>query len=314
MVPSVVSPTRQPHRDAEREQAVDQRLAELRLGRRVEVDVQRLRVHGEAGEEDVVRLGDRAAGLVLEVLARPRAPRTACRPWHPPRDARIEGRLSARARGRRPSSARTRALDVHPPEQALEVLARGLVESRAGRAAAVLDEQAAEAAVGGVPRGALDARVGGHAGEDELLHAPGPHQPLEARGVERAHRGLVEDGLAAARGASASRISCSRRPARVADRLRHRPHVGRQVAVVGQLRAHREEDHAQAARAESRRAGAGWWAPRTVSMRSKRSVALRLAPLVLQEPAQALVARAARVLHVHHHQRHPGRIELRSPD
>ena len=60
MVPSVVSPTDTPDRDAQREQAVDQRLAELRLGRRVEVDVQRLRVHGERGEEDVVGLGDRA--------------------------------------------------------------------------------------------------------------------------------------------------------------------------------------------------------------------------------------------------------------
>src|SRR4030095_12250705 len=55
----------------------------------------------------------------------------------------------------------------HPSEQALEVLAGRLVEPRAGRRAAVFDEQRLEAAVGGVPRGALHARVGGHAGEGE---------------------------------------------------------------------------------------------------------------------------------------------------
>ena len=72
---------RQADGDAEREQAVDERLAELRLGRGVEVDVQRLRVHGEAGEEDVVRLGDGPPGLVLEACARPAAPRSTCPPW-----------------------------------------------------------------------------------------------------------------------------------------------------------------------------------------------------------------------------------------
>ena len=59
----------EPDGDAEREDAVDERLPELRLGRRVEVDVQGLRVHGEAGEEDVVGLGDRAARLVAKHLA-----------------------------------------------------------------------------------------------------------------------------------------------------------------------------------------------------------------------------------------------------
>src|SRR5205085_8546226 len=57
---------RQPHGDAEREQAVHERLAELGLARGVEVQVQRLRVHGQAREEDVVRLGDRAPRLMRE--------------------------------------------------------------------------------------------------------------------------------------------------------------------------------------------------------------------------------------------------------
>src|SRR6185295_11982241 len=60
----------------------------------------------------------------------------------------------------------------HPPEQALEVLARRVVQALARSAAAVLDEEAAVAAVGSVPRGALDAGIGRHAREEELLHSP----------------------------------------------------------------------------------------------------------------------------------------------
>src|SRR5258705_47539 len=69
--------------DAEREEAVDQRLAELGLRRRMKVDVERLGVHREAREPHVVRLGDRPAGLVpkglshlevLQVLSRHVAP------------------------------------------------------------------------------------------------------------------------------------------------------------------------------------------------------------------------------------------------
>src|SRR5262249_56784500 len=59
----------EPDADAEREETVHERLAELRLGGGMEVDVERLRVHRQAREEDVVGLGDRAAGLVTERLA-----------------------------------------------------------------------------------------------------------------------------------------------------------------------------------------------------------------------------------------------------
>src|SRR5439155_667171 len=59
---------REPHRDPERQDAVDQRLAELRLRRGVEVEVERLRVHRQAGEENVVGLGDRPPWLVAERL------------------------------------------------------------------------------------------------------------------------------------------------------------------------------------------------------------------------------------------------------
>src|SRR5262245_17330777 len=62
-------PDRQAHGDAQRQQAIDEGFAELRLGGGVEVDVQGLRVQGEAREEDVVRLGDRPSRLVPEGLA-----------------------------------------------------------------------------------------------------------------------------------------------------------------------------------------------------------------------------------------------------
>src|SRR2546427_5220447 len=52
--------------DPERQQAVDERLAELGLRRGVEIEVERLRVHREAGEEDVVGLGDRPSRLMAE--------------------------------------------------------------------------------------------------------------------------------------------------------------------------------------------------------------------------------------------------------
>src|SRR5882724_6994682 len=57
---------REPDGDAQGEQAVHERLAELRLGRGVEVEMQRLRVHRHAGEEDVVGLGDGATGLMRQ--------------------------------------------------------------------------------------------------------------------------------------------------------------------------------------------------------------------------------------------------------
>src|SRR4029453_10629269 len=60
---------REPHGDAEGEEAIDQRLAELRLRRRVEVDVKRLRVHRQAREPYVVGLGDGAPRLVAELLS-----------------------------------------------------------------------------------------------------------------------------------------------------------------------------------------------------------------------------------------------------
>ena len=56
--------------EAEGEQAVDQRLAKLRLGlAEVPVDVQRLRVVGEGAEHHVVHLGDGARQGVVEFHA-----------------------------------------------------------------------------------------------------------------------------------------------------------------------------------------------------------------------------------------------------
>ena len=51
---------------AEGEQRVDQRLAPFALGGEVVIDVQRLRVVGETGEQRVVHLGDRAPQRVLD--------------------------------------------------------------------------------------------------------------------------------------------------------------------------------------------------------------------------------------------------------
>src|SRR5262249_5384594 len=59
---------RQADGDAERQQAVDQRLAEFRLGRRVEVDVQWLGIHRQAREEHIVRFRHGTAGLMAKRL------------------------------------------------------------------------------------------------------------------------------------------------------------------------------------------------------------------------------------------------------
>src|SRR5258705_665841 len=195
----------------------------------------------------------------------------------------------------------------HSPEQALEVLAGGLVESGAGRPAAVLDEQRLEAAIGGVSRGALHARVGGYAGEAELGHVPGPQQALESRGVEGAHGGLVEHGLAGARGEIVEDLVLA--PALpVADARSKGPHVRKEIAEVGERRAHGEIDHAQPARAEA--------GEQTLDRRHHHVLdpveavrAQRLLPGVLEEAAQPLVARGAGILHVHHHQGRPGGIQ-----
>src|SRR6185369_2832457 len=93
------------------------------------------------------------------------------------------------------------------------------------------------------------AGVGGDAGEQELVHPPRAHQALEARGVERAHGGLVEPRLVRLGGERVEDLVLAP-PARVAHRLRHRAHVGRQVAEVRQLGADGEVHDAQPARAE----------------------------------------------------------------
>src|SRR5690242_1248648 len=103
-------------------------------------------------------------------------------------------------RARRGSARRVQLRDqpgtaVHPAQQPLEVVAGRLVERGARRSATVLHQHAAEAAVRRVPRGAFHARVGGHAGEQQLVDPPGAHESLEARGVEGAHGGLVEPRL-----------------------------------------------------------------------------------------------------------------------
>ena len=65
-----------------------------------------------------------------------------------------------------------------------------------GGAAAILQQQAFEAAVVGLAHGGVDADVGGDAGEDDVLDAALVEDQLEVGGAERALAGLVDDRLA----------------------------------------------------------------------------------------------------------------------
>src|SRR5574338_375305 len=218
-------------------------------------------------------------------------------------------------RSRRASARRVQLRDqpdarVEAPEQALEVVTGRLVQRGARRPAAVLHQHAAETAIGRVPGGAFDAGVGGDTGEQQLVHPPRPQQALEARGVERAHGRLVEPGLVRLGGERVEDLVLAP-PAGIAHRLRHRPHVRRQIAEVRQLRAHREVHDPQAAGPEEPEQPLdGGHHDRLDPVEARRAL-LGMA-LVLQQPAEALVTGGARVLHVHHHQGHPRGVEAKA--
>jgi hypothetical protein len=85
----------------------------------------------------------------------------------------------------------TRSADLH-----LDHLQRVVVVAPVGRAAAVLDQHAFEAAVVGLAHRGVDADVGGDAGQHDVLDAAQPQHQFEVGGAERALAGLVDDGLA----------------------------------------------------------------------------------------------------------------------
>src|SRR4029453_2612609 len=160
---------------------------------------------------------------------------------------------------------------------------------------------------GGVPRGALHARVGGHAGEAELRRAPRLHQALEARGGEGAHGGLVEHGLAGTRGEVVEDLVLAP-PLGIADALGEGPHVRQEIAEVGKRRAHGEVDHAEPPRAEAGEQSLDGRHHHVLDpVEAVRAQGL-LSP-VLEKPAQPLAARGAPALHTHHHQRRPRGIQ-----
>ena len=69
-----------PDHQPEGEDRIDQRLAELRSGRGLMVDVQRLRIVGEGGDQQVVGLGDRPRDRMLYAVAD--LPLVEKAPWH----------------------------------------------------------------------------------------------------------------------------------------------------------------------------------------------------------------------------------------
>ena len=63
-------------------------------------------------------------------------------------------------------------------------------------AAAILQQEALEAAVVGLAHGGVDADVGGDAGEHQVADAAGVEDELQIGGAEGALARLVDDGLA----------------------------------------------------------------------------------------------------------------------
>ena len=82
----------------------------------------------------------------------------------------------------------------------LDHLDRGVVVAAVGRAAAILEQQAFEAAVVGLAHGGVDADVGGDAGQHDVADAAGAQDQLEVGGAERALARLVDDRLAGGAG------------------------------------------------------------------------------------------------------------------
>ena len=81
----------------------------------------------------------------------------------------------------------------------LDHLERVVVVALVGRAAAVLQQHAFEAAVVGFAHRGVDADVGGDAGQHDVVDAAQPQHQLEVGGAERALAGLVDDRLAGQR-------------------------------------------------------------------------------------------------------------------
>ena len=82
VVPTVVSLTEMPIiRPSVKSEFISGWPHSVSVSQIMPVDVERLRVQGQAGEEHVVHLGDGAAERVVEDLRRPRNPRNKARPW-----------------------------------------------------------------------------------------------------------------------------------------------------------------------------------------------------------------------------------------
>ena len=73
-----------------------------------------------------------------------------------------------------------------------------VVVALVGGAAAILQQQAFEAAVVGLAHGGVHADVGGDAGQDDVVDAAQAQHQFEVGGAERALAGLVDDRLAGA--------------------------------------------------------------------------------------------------------------------
>ena len=142
----------------------------------------------------------------------------------------------------------------------LDHLDRGDVVAGVGGAAAVLQQQALEAAVVGLAHGRVHADVGGDAGEDDVVDAARAQDQLEVGGAERALARLVDDRLARQRRELGDDL-----PARLAahqdaaagpgiadagaDLPRAPALVGGQVGQVGPVALARVDDVVAAARA-----------------------------------------------------------------
>ena len=126
-----------------------------------------------------------------------------------------------------------------------------------GGAAAILEQQALEAAVVGLAHGGVDADVGGDAGEHQIVDAALAHDQLEVGGAERALARLVDHGLARQRRQFGddfpARLAAHQdAPARAriadpgADLARAPALVGRQVGEVGTMALAGVEDRVPA--------------------------------------------------------------------
>ncbi len=82
------------------------------------------------------------------------------------------------------------------PPCIVDHLDRGGVIAGVGRAAAVFEDQAFEAAVIGLAHGGVDADVGRDAGQNEVVDPARAQDEFEVGGAERALAGLVDDRLA----------------------------------------------------------------------------------------------------------------------